>query len=159
MQREAIAASVGRLAVLCSILALGAMPLAYAKEARTPAVATKAPSTGARKFLDARSYPPGPPSRSVTAARASRNGGEKSMPPGPPLKSATATKASRSGGQKSLPPGPPNRSATPTKASNSGGKKSIIFVGGKKAETNKSAANTKASIAKKSNAGTNSSLR
>ena len=103
--------------------------------------------------------PPGPPTKSATATKGSRSGGQKSLPPGPPNKSAASARASINGGEKGLPPGPPLRSATATKASNSGGEKSIIFVGGKKAETNKSAANTKASIAKKSNAGTNSSLR
>ena len=133
MEREAISASVGRLAILCVAMAFGAMPLAHANEAHAPVVAKKRLAPGETKTLNPQPIPPG---KSATATKVSRNSGEKSFPPGPPIKSATGSKASRNGGEKS-----------------------IIFVGGKKIKTNQSAANTQASIAKRSDVGTNSSLR
>jgi hypothetical protein len=56
-------------------------------------------------------------------------------------------------------PIPPGRFAATTKASRNAGKQSIIFVGGKKAKTNKSEANTSAPLAKKSKAGTETPTR
>jgi hypothetical protein len=109
MQRESIGLFVGRLAVLCVALTIGAVPLSYANEAHAPVVAKKALAPGETKTLNPQPIPPG---KSIAAAKASRSGGESRYPSGHPGKSAATTNASRNGGEKS-----------------------IIFVGGKKVKT------------------------
>ena len=76
MRHPSIGATLGRLAVYCSILALVAMPPAFADEARAPVVAKKKLAPGETKMLNPQPIPPGKVS---AAGKSSRNAEKQSI--------------------------------------------------------------------------------